>query len=207
MSGARLTGASWSEAGWSGAGSNDSSPVEAWFGDGFAGLHPLLQVLHREGGRLEGIVRFRIGRGLGGLIGRRVLRRLGIDAGSSEQWREQRLQVDIRHADGALRWARRFGDGPEAVSWFRPVGHWPEGHWEEHAGPLSLQLKVDTEGGGWRWRQIGCRLWSLSLPVWLAPVVDAGKRIEDGQYRFDVAIRLPLFGETLAWGGHLRMAC
>lgn len=184
-----------------------ATPVEAWFGDGFARLHPSLQALHREGGRLEGRVRFRVGRGAAGMIGRRVLRRLGIDPASPEQGAEQQLVVDIRHVDGALRWARRFGDGPEAVSWFRPVGRWPEGHWEERAGPLRLRLMVDTDGGGWRWRQIGCRLWGLPLPAWLAPGVDAGKRIEDGQYRFDIAIRLPLFGEVLAWGGHLRMAC
>lgn len=180
-----------------------ASPAEAWFGDGFARLDPLLQALHRQGGRLEGRVRFRVGRGLAGVVGRRVLRRLGIDPAQPEQ----RLVVDIRHADGALRWARRFGDGSEAVSWFRPIGSWPDGCWEEHAGPLTLRLAVDTEGGGWRWRQIGCRLWRLPLPTWLSPAVDAGKRIEDGQYRFDVAIRLPLLGEILAWGGLLRMAC
>ena len=179
------------------------SPVQAWFGEGFARLHPLLQALHRDGGRLEGPVRFRIGHGLAGLAGRRVLRRLGIDADAPEQ----RLTVDIRHADGALHWARRFGTGPEAVSWFEPIGCWPEGCWEERAGPLTLRLAVDTEGGGWRWRQIGCRLWALPLPAWLAPGVEAGKRIEDGQYRFDVAVRLPLLGEILAWGGCLRMAC
>lgn len=179
------------------------SPVQAWFGEGFARLHPLLQALHRDGGRLEGPVRFRIGHGLAGLVGRRVLRRLGIDDAASEQW----LAVDIRHADGALRWARRFGTGSEAVSWFRPVGRWPDGCWEECAGPLTLRLAVDTEGGGWRWRQIGCRLWALPLPAWLAPGVEAGKRIEGGRYRFDVAVRLPLLGEVLAWGGYLRMAC
>lgn len=184
-----------------------ASPVEAWFGDGFARLHPLLQALHRDGGRLEGRVRFRVGQGLAGLIGRRVLRRLGIDAASLEQRPEQWLVVDIRHERGALRWARRFGDGPEAVSWFRPVGRWPDGCWEEQAGPLTLRLAVDTEGGGWRWRQIGCRLWALSLPAWLAPGVEAGKRIDADHYRFDVAIRLPLLGEILAWGGHLHMAC
>lgn len=182
---------------------NDASPVEAWFGDGFARLHPLLQALHRDGGRLEGPVRFRVGHGVAGLIGRRVLRRLGIDPGAPEQM----LAVDIRHVDGALRWARRFGTGSEAVSWFRPIGRWPDGCWEEHAGPLRLRLAVDTEGGGWRWRQIGCRLWALPLPAWLAPGVDAGKRIDAGHYRFDVVIRLPLLGEILAWGGHLRMAC
>jgi hypothetical protein len=180
-----------------------ASPVEAWFGDGFARLHPLLQALHRDGGRLEGVVRFRTGRGLAGVIGRRAMWRLGIDPGTPEQ----RLVVDIRHVDGALRWARRFGSGSEAVSWFRPIGRWPDGCWEERAGPLRLRLAVDTEGGGWSWRQIGCRLWALPLPAWLAPGVDAGKRIDAGHYRFDVAIRLPLLGEILAWGGHLRMAC
>lgn len=182
---------------------SDPSAVESWFGGGFARLHPALQALHRDGGRLEGCVRFRIGRGLAGVIGRRAMRRLGIDPGAPEH----RLFVDIRHEDGALRWARRFGTAPEAVSWFRPVGRWPAGHWEEQAGPLTLSLAVDTDGGGWQWRQVGCRFQGLPVPAWLAPRIEAGKRIEADGYRFDVAIRLPLLGEILAWGGTLRMAC
>lgn len=178
------------------------SSVESWFGEGFDRLHPMLQALHREGGRLEGVVCFRPGRGIAGVIGRRAMRRLSIDPARPEQT----LVVDIRHEDGALRWARRFGSASEAVSWFRPVGHWPDGHWEERAGALTLRLAVETDGGGWRWRQIGCRWRGLRVPAWLAPVVEAGKRIEADGYRFDVAIRLPLFGEVLAWGGRLHMA-
>lgn len=179
-----------------------ATSVETWFGPAFAQLHPRLQALHRNGGVLRGPVVFRTGRGPGGLMGRFALRRLGIVPASGAHT----LAVEIRHVDGALRWARRFDDGPEAVSRFRPYGQWPAGHWIERAGPLELTLDVDIADGGWRWRPQRYRLFGLTLPSWLSPQVSAGKRIEGDAYRFDVAIGLPLFGRVLAWGGDLRMA-
>lgn len=178
------------------------SAAERWFGDAFARLHPRLQALHREGGRLSGPVAFETGRGLGGLLGRFALRRLGIDPAK----RTHTLIVDISHVADGLRWSRRFDDGPEVVSLFRPVGHWPEGHWCESSGALALELGVDPVDGGWRWRQRACRWRGMTVPAWLAPHVDAGKRVDGDAYRFDVAVRLPLIGRVLAWDGALRMA-
>lgn len=176
--------------------------AERWFGDAFARLHPRLQALHREGGRLCGPVAFETGRGPGGLLGRFALRRLGIDPAT----RTHTLIVDISHVADGLRWSRRFDDGPEVVSLFRPVGHWPDGHWCESSGALALELGVDPVDGGWRWRQRACRWRGMTVPVWLAPHVDAGKRVDGDAYRFDVAVRLPLIGRVLAWDGALRMA-
>lgn len=179
-----------------------ASAVETWFGAAFARLHPQLQALHREGGRLTGPVTFEVGRGPGGLLGRALLRRLGIDPASGPH----SLTVDIRHVDGALRWARRFDDGPEATTWFRPHGRWPSGDWTERAGPLELTLDVDIAEGGWRWRPRRYRLFGWPLPSRLCPRIAAGKRIVEAHYRFDVSIDLPLIGRVLAWGGALRMA-
>ena len=52
--------------------------VEFWFGEGFSGLHPLLQRLHRQGGVLEGEVELATGAGLAGWLGRRLAGKLGI---------------------------------------------------------------------------------------------------------------------------------
>lgn len=176
--------------------------AERWFGDAFARLHPRLQALHREGGRLIGPVAFEVGRGIGGLLGRLALRRLGIDPAK----RTHTLIVDISHVADGLRWSRRFDDGPEAVSLFRPMGHWPDGHWCESSGPLVLELGVDPVEGGWRWRQRACRWRGMTVPGWMAPRVEAGKSVEGDAYRFDVAVRLPLVGPIVAWAGTLRMA-
>jgi len=175
--------------------------AETWFGDAFDALHPRLQALHRDGGRLLGPVRFRVGPGIAGWLGRIGLRRLGIDPHRDSHM----LTVDIAYDGDALRWARRFDEGPLAVSMFRPEGHWPDGCWRERVGPFDIALGVDLQDGGWRWRQRAWRVFGCPLPTWLAPRIDAGKGFEDGQYRFDVAIDLPLVGRVLAWEGRLRL--
>jgi hypothetical protein len=179
----------------------DVSRVEAWFGPAFAMLHPQLQALHRDGGRLVGPVAFETGRGVGGMLGRIALRRLGIDLALSTH----SLTVDIRHDRESLRWARRFDGGRELVSLFEPQGHWPEGCWIERAGPLVLMLDVDFADGGWRWRPLQYRLFGVPLPSWLWPQVEAGKRIVGDAYRFDIRIGLRGLGTLLAYGGDLRL--
>lgn len=179
----------------------EASQVEAWFGPAFAMLHPQLQALHRDGGRLVGPVLFETGRGIGGALGRIALRRLGIDAAVDTH----SMTVDIRHVREGLRWARRFDDGRELVSLFEPRGQWPEGHWVERAGPLVLKLDVDFADGGWRWRPLQYRLFGLPLPAWIRPQVEAGKRIVGDAYRFDVRIGFRGLGMLLAYGGDLRL--
>lgn len=183
------------------AGDAPSSVVEDWFGAAFAALHPRLQALHREGGTLIGPVEFATGRGLGGAFGRIALRRLGIQPSAGPH----ALTVRIHHDAQGLHWARRFDDGREFVSLFRPHGQWPSGHWIERAGPLELKLDVDIVDGGWRWRPLEYRLYGCRLPRWLRPRVEAGKRIVGDAYRFDIRIALPALGAVLAYGGDLRL--
>jgi Domain of unknown function (DUF4166) len=177
------------------------SQAETWFGPAFAALHPQLQALHRDGGRLIGPVAFETGRGLAGVLGRIALWRIGIDLALSTHT----LTVEIRHDRQGLRWARRFDDGREFVSLFKPHGQWPEGYWIERAGPLVLKLNVDFADGGWRWRPLQYRLFGLPLPFWLWPQVEAGKRIVDDVYRFDIRIGFRGIGMLLTYGGDLRL--
>jgi hypothetical protein len=181
------------------AGDATSCVVEDWFGAAFATLHPRLQALHREGGTLTGPVEFATGRGLGGLLGRIALRRLGIQSLAGPHT----LTVRIHHDAQGLHWARRFDDGREFVSLFQPHGRSPSGYWIEHAGPLELKLDVDVVDGGWRWRPLDYRLYGRRLPRWLCPRVEAGKRIVGDAYRFDIRIALPAVGTVLAYGGDL----
>jgi hypothetical protein len=67
-----------------------------------------------------------------------------------------------------------------------------------------LRLQVDVHDGGWQWRCVGARLGCLHVPLWLLPSTQAGKRIEEGRYRFEVGIGLPLLGEVLRYGGLLQ---
>lgn len=127
--------------------------MSRWFGPAFVRLHPLLQALHRDGGRLRGPVTIRFGRGLAGVFGRRLARRLGIPCDGKDHV----LEVTIAHAADALHWTRRFDDGQVFVSVFRPYGQWPGGGWIEDSAAIALALQVDIVDGGWHWRCVGAR--------------------------------------------------
>jgi len=176
--------------------------VSRWFGPAFAQLHPQLQALHRRGGKLQGPLTIRFGRGLAGILGRRLARKLGIPTDGAAH----RLQVGIHHLDGHLHWDRRFDDGARFASTFHPYGQWPDGGWIEQTGAITLRLQVDVVDGGWQWRCIGARIGGWPLPLRLLPRTRAGKRIEADDYRFDVSIALPLLGEVLGYGGLLQLA-
>ena len=60
------------------ANSIDSNTVTAWFGEMFFELHPGLQSLHRHGGVLKGKIQLNFGKGLAGVLGKRIARKLGV---------------------------------------------------------------------------------------------------------------------------------
>jgi hypothetical protein len=179
--------------------SDRTSVVTRWFGDAFSQLHPLLQNLHRRGGRLHGRIAIDCGRGVAGLIGRRLARRLGIPADRDDCG----FDVRIAHEENALLWCRRFENGSEMISSFVPYGRFPDGGWIERTGPLTLDLGVDTADGGWQWQLRRARWHGLPVPLALLPQSRAGKRIVDGRYVFEVEFRVPLLGRVLRYGGEL----
>ena len=181
--------------------SPDGNAVTAWFGDAFALLHPSLQALHRHGGKLTGSANLQFGKGMGGMLGRHLARKLGIPDVAGLH----RLDVDIRHDANALYWNRQFDRAHDVRSVFVPVGHWPDGHWVEKTGMLELGLSVGIEQGGWQWRPVHARMHGVRVPLWLMPRSNAYKRIEEGRYRFHVAFSLPILGDVLTYGGLLEL--
>ena len=184
--------------------SRRESAATAWFGAGFEKLHPALQRLHRgDGGRLHGPVTLRFGRGLAGVAGRRVARRLGLPAIAGEY----AFSVDIVHDAIGMQWRRRFDDVAATTSHFRPVGAWPEGYWLEHTGALEMRLGVEVVDQEWHWTVRGTRLRGLPLPRGLVPRLTAYKRIDaNGKYDFRVGVSLPGLGEVLCYAGLLELA-
>ncbi|MGH8081649.1 MAG: DUF4166 domain-containing protein [Lysobacter sp.] len=174
-----------------------------WFGPDFQRLHPLLQALHRDGGTLGGEIAITTGTGLARRIGRRLARKLGIPIDRPRRG----FRVEIVHDEEQMQWRRRFDDGSELVSIFRPVGRYPDGHWLESTGPARMRLGVDLDGGGWRWRLLGVDVRGVKLPLFLFPRTDAYKRIERAgeaeRYRFAVAFSMFPFGELLRYEGAL----
>ena len=176
------------------------SVVSRWLGSGFRQLHPLLQELHLYGGALVGPVEIGLGHGLARPFGKAIARKLGIPL----QPGPHELRVDIGHRHDRLLWNRCFDGNIRMDSTVRPIGTWPDGLWLEQTGPVRLGLAVEVIEGGWYWRCRKVWLYGIRFPCWLLPQSTAYKRIEDGQYRFQVTFTAPLLGVVLAYGGLLR---
>lgn len=177
------------------------SIVERWFGAGFAQLHPLLQQLHQQGGKLHGQVALQFGEGLASVIGARLAARLCIPTTPAQV----AFRVDIHGTDDSLHWNRCFAYSSLLRSHFQPRGSWPEGYWLESTGALKLALAVDIQQGGWYWRPLKAWLHGVRIPLWLLPRTEAYKRIEDGRYHFHVGFSLPLLGNLLSYSGALQL--
>jgi hypothetical protein len=174
----------------------------AWFGDAFDQLHPSLRELHSKGGRLQGSVDIRYGKGISGLIGKRLAAKMKIPVAGTHQ-----LSVDISHDDNGLHWARCFNQQVTVASLFKPFGQLGNGgYWIETTGPLSMKLTVDIIDGGWHWRCLSVRFGGIPVPLWLIPKTTAYKVIEDQRYRFHVEFTLPLLGTLVCYRGLLDVA-
>jgi len=173
--------------------------VKNWFGDRFTSLHPLLQKLHMEGGKLSGNVDIVYGRGVACLIGGRLAKKMNLPSAGVHQ-----LQVHISHEDDGLHWDRSFDDSKLVKSLFKPVGTISQGYWIETTGPLTMKLTVDTNHGGWYWRCLKVSFLGVPVPSWLIPTANAYKVIENGMYRFHVEFSLPFIGSLVSYQGLLK---
>ncbi|WP_181389622.1 DUF4166 domain-containing protein [Leucothrix pacifica] len=175
-----------------------SDLVKKWFGDQFTKLHPLLQKLHTDGGTLTGDVDIHYGKGLAGVIGRRLAKKMKLPEAGTHQ-----LAVTISHDSAGLHWGRCFNQYSYIESLFEPVGVITHGYWIEATGPLTMKLTVDVKDGGWYWRCLSIRFMGLPVPRWLVPKTTAYKVIEDDQYRFHVEFSLPMLGSLVRYQGLL----
>jgi hypothetical protein len=113
------------------------------------------------------------------------------------------MRVAIYSTETRLHWNRTFNETSTFNSTFTPAGRYPSGYWVESSGLLRLTLAVAIVNGGWAWQPIGGRLWGIPFPVRLLPRAVASKCIDNGRYRFNVEINLPLLGTVLSYGGKL----
>ena len=173
--------------------------VKNWFGDKFSNLHPLLQELHTEGGRLTGDVEICYGKGVAGFIGGRLAKKMNLPSEGTHQ-----LVVSISHDNDGLHWGRCFDGQALVKSLFKPVGNIEQGYWIETTGPLTMKLTVDIHNGGWFWRCLKINFLGFPIPLWLIPKTNAYKIIENGQYRFHVEFSLPVIGSLVSYQGLLR---
>ena len=180
---------------------NDCGIAERWFGNAFEQLHPQLQRLHRNGGKLEGQVTLSFGDGVAGLIGRRIAKKLSLPTASGNF----PFSVTIAHDDSSQIWGRTF-NGQTVTSVFTPVGEYPNGFWVEKTGFIHLTLGVKIIDGGWHWQQNETRIWRVQLPCWLQPTTRAYKIFNENSYEFCVSFEWGGLGEILCYKGQLNVA-
>jgi hypothetical protein len=111
---------------------------------------------------------------------------------------EHALHVRFAEAEGVETWTRTFS-GRAFSSRLRQVGP----HLEERFGPLRFRFALPADDGGLTMRMVGWRLGVLPLPLALAPVSAAREWAQDGRFRFDVPIALPLVGPVVRYTGWL----
>lgn len=173
--------------------------AEEWLGNQFRELHPLLQDLHRNPSILTGQVEVSFGRGIAGVLGRRIASRLGVPITSGEHT----LEVSIYSDGGVLHWVRSFNGQSRFHSEFKPVGRYPSGYWVERSGPLALLLDVRVIAGGWHWVHRSTKLFGIPLPRAFLPTTVASKSIDQGLYRFSVEVKAPVLGKLFGYSGTL----
>lgn len=127
----------------------------------------------------------------------RLLARLfGFPGGARDAAAEVTIE---REGDGEV-WIRRFGD-TEFASHLSASGR---GHVTERFGALSFDLEAEADQRGFALTIRRARLGDMLLPRLLTPRTQARASIdEQGRYRFDVTIEMPLVGRLVRYRGWL----
>ncbi len=110
------------------------------------------------------------------------------------------VRVVIESREGREYWTRFFADRP-----MRSVmSAAPDGLIEERFGAVAIRMRLVPRGDGLDMQRVSGRIWNLPLPGMLLPRITAEERVDEGgRHRFEVEIRLPLFGRLVAYRGYL----
>ena len=163
-------------------------------GPGFASLPPAVRALHDFYGDAGAAGEGTVTRGrspLAGLIGRVM----GFPPSGTFP-----LHVAFAERGGRERWTRDFG-GHVFASELSGVA----GRIVERFGPLRFAFALPCDGEGLEMRLAGWSAFRVRLPRWLGPRIAAREwEDEEGRFRFEVAVALPMAGEVVRYAGWLR---
>jgi hypothetical protein len=161
-------------------------------GAAWAALPPAVRRLHdlsRDGGAAgEGTVT----RGRG-LVARAVAAAMRFPR--SGTWP---LHVAFTEADGVERWTRDFGGHLFSSELSRAAGGVTE-----RFGPLRFVFDLPSGPGGLEMRLRRWSLFRLPMTLFFAPRIAAREWEEEGRFRFEVAVAMPLIGPVVAYSGWL----
>lgn len=134
----------------------------------------------------------RRGRGLAWLVGRVM----GFPPEGS--WP---LRVAFSAEHGRERWTRDFG-GHAFSSELSQAGQGVA----ERFGPLRFAFDLPSDGQGLKMVLRGWTAFGVPMPRRLGPRIDAREWQEDGRFRFEVRVRLPIIGDVVHYTGWLERA-
>ncbi|MEZ5960936.1 MAG: DUF4166 domain-containing protein [Hyphomonadaceae bacterium] len=173
------------------------SPFEAALGSDFEQAPAIVRAMHRAGPvtRLKGVAKVA---GADSLLASLFARMFGLPPEGAET----PVQVTMRLDPTKETWTRRFGERrmESRLRYVRP------GVVSESFGPFTFDMKVSVAAGALAMKIIGWRLGPIPLPAWLAPRSTATEtQDEQGRFRFDVPIALPLLGRLTHYSGWLAL--
>jgi hypothetical protein len=114
-----------------------------------------------------------------------------------------RAAVTIEREGNGEVWVRRFGRATFASRLSEPA----PGKLAERFGPVTFDLDAKADAYGFSLAVAGARLGELPLPRFLTPKTEASSHAdENGRYRFDVTITLPVLGRLVRYRGWLTPA-
>lgn len=173
------------------------SPFETALGAAFDNAPPAVRAAHRAGPvtRLRGEARVR---GATSPLAWLAARLFGMPRTA------ERIPVNVtmRLSPTEEVWTRRFGDRRMESRIRAPA----PGVVCERFGPFAFDMKVSVADGVLAMKVIGWRIGPMPLPAFLAPHSTATEtQGEQGRFRFDVPIALPLIGRLTHYSGWLAL--
>lgn len=115
------------------------------------------------------------------------------------------VRVAIRRDGDREIWLRDFG-GKRFHSKMTLAGPAGAGRVAERFGPFRFVIALEPRAGGLGFPVVRGWFLGLPLPRRLLPTSDTQESGNDGRFRFDVSIRLPLAGLVVRYRGDLRAA-
>lgn len=162
-------------------------------GDDLESLPPECLALHTGYGRFTGRIFVSYARFPGAAW-------LGKLCGFAPPADDAELTLDVVRQGAFDHWARRVnGRIMESALWVTE-----DGLLAEKLGPATVLFRPVIRGRQLHLQLQGFAFGKLSLPLWLAPQIQAVELAEMGRYRFEVTICLPLIGvQIISYTGWL----
>ncbi len=116
--------------------------------------------------------------------------------------RDAPIEVDFAVHGGRETWTRRVGGRTMRSQQYIGLRR-PEGWIVERFGPLAFDLRVPVKDGRLELVMAGMRLAGVPMPRFCWPIIKAVEIEEEGRFRFDVEIGLPVIGRLVRYRGFL----